>query len=47
MSEKTTARNVRIPDQLWNDAKAVADARYETVSDVIRRALVDYVEKNR
>lgn len=43
----TTNHNIRIPDRLWDDAKAIAEGRYETLSEVIRRALVEYVEKNR
>lgn len=45
-SEKSSAHNVRFPDKLWADAKTIADARYERLSDVLRRALVEYVEKN-
>jgi len=47
MSNETRARSVRIPDELWDAAMAIADSRYETLSEVIRRALVDYVETNR
>lgn len=45
MADETKARSVRIPDELWEAAKAVADSRYETLSEVIRRALVNYVEE--
>lgn len=44
---ETTIRSIRVPDKLWDEAKTTADNRYETLSDVLRRALVDYVEKNR
>lgn len=45
--EPMSGHNVRIPDTLWADAQAIAEKRYETLSNVIRQALVDYVEKNR
>lgn len=44
---ETTIRSIRIPDNLWAEAKTIADNRYETLSEILRRALVDYVEKNR
>ena len=47
MSNETKARSVRIPDALWDEAKAIAERRFETLTEVIRRALVDYVETNR
>jgi len=34
---------VRIPDDLWSAAQALAASRGETVSDVIRSALLGYV----
>lgn len=40
----TPIRNIRIPDDLWQAAKAKADSRHETVSAVIVRALVDYTQ---
>jgi predicted HicB family RNase H-like nuclease len=39
----TPLRNVRIADDLWDAAKAAAAHRGETVTDVIERALRDYV----
>lgn len=39
-------RQVRVPGKLWDEAKAVADSNDETISDVIRRALTEYVEEN-
>lgn len=39
----TPARNVRIPDDEWDAAKAVAAERRESVTDVVRRALREYV----
>lgn len=43
----TTARNIRIPDGLWAAALAKAAARDETVAQVVRRALREYVEGER
>jgi hypothetical protein len=40
---KTPARGVRVPDELWNAAKAQAAANGETVTDVLLRALREYV----
>jgi predicted transcriptional regulator len=42
--EGTTIRSIRIPDELWDLAQAIAVDRGETVSAVIRRSLIDYVE---
>lgn len=42
-SKGTTSRNIRIADELWQTAVAVAAQRGESVSEVIRRALVEYV----
>jgi predicted HicB family RNase H-like nuclease len=39
------ARAVRVEDPLWTAAKAKADERGESVSDVIRRALERYVKR--
>ena len=39
-------RQVRVPGKLWDEAKAVAESKDETISDVIRRALTEYVEGN-
>lgn len=41
---KTPSRNVRIPDDLWEQAKAVAAEREETLTEVILRALRRYVK---
>lgn len=40
----TTARSVRIEDDLWRAALERAAERGESVSDVIRRALRRYVK---
>lgn len=42
---KTPLRNLRISDDLWLRAKAVAAARNESLSDVIRAALERYVKR--
>ena len=39
------ARAVRVERELWDAAKAKAEERGETVSDVIRRALERYVKR--
>ena len=39
----TTPRTVRVPDDLWDAALEVAAQEDESVSEVIRRALTDYV----
>lgn len=40
-------RTIRIPDELWHPALAIATARKETVPDVVRRALAAYVRRHR
>lgn len=45
MPRGTTLRNVRVPDEIWDAAKEQAEENGETVSDVVRRALVEYIEK--
>ena len=40
------ARAVRVPSPLWGQALAVAAARGESLSEVIRAALVAYVRKH-
>jgi hypothetical protein len=39
-------RQVRVPKILWDEAKATADANDETISEVVRRALTEYVKEN-
>lgn len=41
---KTKIRGVRIDDALWEAAQEKAERRRESVADVIRRALLAYVE---
>lgn len=40
-------RSIRVPENLWNAAKAQADARGENLSDVIREALERYVRRRK
>lgn len=40
----TKIRGVRVDDELWDAAKTKATSRRETVADVIRRALLAYIE---
>lgn len=42
----TKLRNVRVDERLWNEAKRIASERRETLSAVIKRALVEYVERH-
>ncbi len=46
MPRGTTLRNVRVADDLWCRALAVAKARDETLSQVIRAALERYVRRH-
>jgi predicted HicB family RNase H-like nuclease len=41
-----TMHAIRVPEALWQAAKAKADERDESVSDVIRRALERYVKQS-
>ena len=43
---ETKSRNVRIDDDLWHEAQRIAADRRETLSAVIKAALVDYVLRN-
>ena len=45
MSKSPTRRAVRVDDALWNAALAVATGRGENLSDIIRAALVAYIDK--
>jgi predicted transcriptional regulator len=42
----TKLRNVRVDDDLWTEAKRIAAERRETLSAVVKRALVEYVERH-
>ena len=43
---KTPQRTVRVPDEVWDAAKAKATKRGDNLSDVIRRALQQYAGLN-
>lgn len=42
---KTTNRNFRIPDAEYDAAKAAAEFNGESLTDVVRRALVGYTKR--
>jgi negative regulator of replication initiation len=44
---RTPLRSIRVPDDLWRAAMAVADERGESITDVLRRALERYVRTGR
>lgn len=44
--EKTPRRTVRIPDEVWQSAARKARDNGENVSEVIRRALDDYLRED-
>lgn len=46
MPRGTTLRNFRADDALWGRAKAVAESRGESLSDVLRAALERYVKRH-
>lgn len=39
----TAHRTIRINDDIWKPAKAKAEDEGATISDVVRRGLVDYL----
>jgi hypothetical protein len=44
--QRTTQHTVGVDDELWADCMAIASARRERVSQVIRRKLVEYRDEN-
>ena len=42
---KMVMRSLRVPEKLWEAAKAKADERDENLSDVIREALERYAKR--
>lgn len=42
---RTPKRSFRVPDEVYEAAKAFADAEGVTISQVVRDALIDYVER--
>lgn len=45
MPPGTTLRNFRADDTLWQRARAVAASRGESLSDVLRKALEQYIKR--
>lgn len=39
--------NVRVKPSLWEEARAIAEAKGDRISDAIRTLLTEYVRKNR
>ena len=46
MPPGTKLRNLRVDDSLWLRAKAIAEGRGESLSDVLRKALEQYVKRH-
>lgn len=44
---KTPLRSVRVPDELWDALKETATAQGDTVSDVIRDLIREYLDRHR
>lgn len=42
MSKGTPIRNVRVPDDIWKPAKDKAEKRGDNLSEIIRKALIEY-----
>lgn len=42
---KTPQRTFAIDDEIWGKVSRIAKVRRETMSDVLRRAVVEYAEK--
>jgi predicted transcriptional regulator len=45
MSTGTPQKAIRVDPELWEAAKQIAYRRDETISDVIRRSLTEYIQK--
>lgn len=44
MSKGTKRRSVRIPDETWDAALVIATERGDNLSEILRQALVQYIE---
>ena len=44
---RTPQHTVAIDDELWQAAKRIAAKRHERVSDILRRAVFEYVEQHK
>ena len=42
MPRGTTIRSIRVSDAVWEAAKKATELEGETISDVVRRALIEY-----
>ena len=42
MPRGTTIRSIRVSDEIWDAAKEATELEGETISDVVRRALIEY-----
>ncbi len=42
---KTPLRAIRVDDELWTEAQEVADRNGESLSEVLRQALRDYIKE--
>ncbi len=45
MSKGTKRRSIRIEDELWDAAQAIADGRGDNLSSIIRDALRQYLNE--
>lgn len=43
MADKCT--NIRVPEELWAELKAIAEAEDRTIHSVIRRALREFLDR--
>lgn len=43
----TPPRSIRVPDELWEQVKATAEKRGETVTDALIRCMENYVRRNK
>jgi hypothetical protein len=46
VTRKTDLHAFRIPDPLWDQARTTAAEHGDNLSDIIRQALVKYIETN-
>jgi predicted transcriptional regulator len=44
---ETPVRTLRVDDELWKDCQKIAAERRETLSAVLKRALVEYREQHK
>jgi hypothetical protein len=44
---KTPHRTIRIPDHVWKPAQEIAAGRGETITEVIERALRNYIGRHK